>query len=348
MNRRETDAFFLSGPPQGGLGQGSRGANLLELLESHALVAADAPYARLGVLAADAALEFHKQEAARLLDADGSTAVPILKGGALQALAIARPKHGASRVLGRRIGELGWLSLDAELAGSERRPVIHDLLDECELRWKERFDLITALVDIDRSRDLEALHAHGARVHGVNSTWVARLERIPEEVVGHRMADRATFWEGPPEPVLDCVRSSYARYRSHYHADSRLRSAPSSETYVSAVADHLQHGGRVVVACREGHVEGFSTVDPHDDVNRFARQDLAGEVAISGVSPEAKTPGVYEITLRRCLRWFKEQGFQFIIFGCKADNFTVQSVWTRLGEFAPRRSRYRLHWWLAS
>lgn len=320
----------------------------LSQLDDHALVPEQATYARLGVLAPAEALRFDKRQAARWLRSPDAVAVPILRNGALQALAVAHTREDDSRAFGRRIGEVCWLSLDATLAGAARRRLLAELLAECRLGWRARFDLVTALVDADRTEDLEALQHHGARVHGANSTWVAPLAQVDQSVVSDPRVERASLWDGPPGPLVECVRASFEDYRSHYHADGRLAPDAASGSYVTSVERHLARGGRTVAVEREGRVAGFGTLDPTDELNDFAHANLAGEMTFNGVVPAARRQGIYESILRAGLHWFKGQGFGFFIIGCRADNFAVQRAWARLGALAPRRLRWRLHWWIGS
>lgn len=314
-------------------------------LASHSLDPHRATYARLGVIGPERALEYDRFRVRELLESDGAEVAAVVEADALRALAIATPKDEVSRALGCSIGELSWLSLDSSLSPLEREAALESLLAECQ-KWKQRFQLVTALVDFDRTEELAALQEHGARVCGANLNWVGRLSQIEDRVVQHPMVKRATL-SFDEAALLECVRASYDHYRSHYHADRRIDASAVSASYVAIVCEHVQKGGLVAVVQQDGAVDGFSTINPHP-INVFLGEDRVGEVEMSGTSPTASTPGAYEATLRRCLAWFKERGYRFVLFGCKADNFAVQSVWTRLGGLTPRRFRYRLHWWLDS
>jgi len=316
-------------------------AALEALFQQHALDASAAPYARLGIADPERAVAFERLRGTALLRRDDVAVASVVEADRLLGLALGTPKVDTSAALGHATGELAWLSLDASLAPARRAAVLDELLEQCQ-KWP--FAMLTALVDFDQAAEVLALQQRGAQIFGANLTWVGRVRKISDRLLQHPMVERASL-SFDEAALLRCVEAAYESYRSHYHADPRISVQTASTPYVNLVREHVRDGGLVAVVEHDGKIDGFSTINPHP-INAFLDERRVGEVEMSGTSPAASTPGAYEITLRRCLAWFKEQGFRFVLFGCKADNFAVQSVWARLGGMAPRRCRYRLHWWL--
>lgn len=321
---------------------------LISCFASHSIHESDDDYYRLKILSKNDAIYYRKSIGLKLLNKKESYPIGIVKDDHLLALAIALPRIEDSAVFNMRIGSIEWLTMDHSLSCNERKDVISHLLQQCHKSWSQVFNMVTVLIDFDQYEILEAIQKHGARVYGGDYTWVCKLNRIKESIFKEDSLENVTLaGKEDTQSLIECAKQSYATYRSHYHADSRLDINLCSDTYISWVKKHVADDGQVVIVKNEeGVIIGFSTINPHSELNEYFRSDLVGEIAVSGVSPFARGMRVYELTLVRGIKWFKEKNYCYIVYGCSANNYVVQSTWIKLGDFRPKRFCYRFHWWL--
>jgi hypothetical protein len=323
-------------------------SELIERLASHSIHESDEGYSRLRILSKKKAIDYKKNAGVKLLEKEDSFAVEIVEGGHLLALAIARPLIESSTIFNKKVGAVNWLTIDQSVSLDNRKNIIEKLLQKCHKNWRDLFDVLMILVEPDQCDILETIQETGAKVFGGTSTWVCSLDRLEENIFENASLEKVTFLEEKDAPeLIECARQSYETYRSHYHADSRFDKNLCTDFFVSVIKKHVNNNGEVVVFKNEGEpISGFSTINPHYDVNGYVNSNLVGEAEIIGVSPFARGNKICELTLLRGIEWFKKNDFRYIILGCSISNYVVQSIWSRLGGFQPKRFSYQLHWWL--
>ncbi|MEK6646105.1 MAG: hypothetical protein AABY84_05475 [Candidatus Firestonebacteria bacterium] len=320
---------------------------LLPLFEKYALHELDNSYYRLRILSSKDSIDYAKKVGLRLLEKKDSFPIAVVKNDRLAALAIVVHKEEDSNIFKKRIGSIEFLTIDRTLPSLERKMLISQLLHECHKNWQISFDMITTLIDFDQYDLLEAFQEIGAKVYGGNYTWVCQLSKINEANLSDKLLEKVFFYQPEEKELLiEYVKQSYSTYRSHYHADSHFEENISSEVYSAYIKEHLANNGQVLVIKKNEDIIAFSTINPHQEINRHFNKNLVAEIAYSGVSPSARGSRAYELTLIKGLELFKKQDFSYVVFGCSADNYVVQSIWIKLGDFRPRRFCYRFHWWL--
>lgn len=321
---------------------------LLSFLSSYSLNELDSNYYRLKILSKNNALNYSKHFLFLLLNNKDSYPIGIIKNTHLVALAIVTFQKEDSDILKKRVGSLDWISIDPTLEVPAKKQIILELLKECQKTLKNKFDLITALIDFDQYNFLEIFQEKGAKIYGGNYSWVCHINKIHESIFSTKSLEMVSFLKSDEiHNLIKCVRESYSTYYSHYHADSKLDNNIITEIYVSYVQKHLNNNGQVaVVKNSNGEIIGFSTINPHNELINYFGKNIAAEIAYSGVIPSARGSKAYELTLIHGIEFFKKQNFSHIIFNCSANNYVVQSIWMKLGDFRPRRFCYRMHWWL--
>lgn len=321
---------------------------LISYFPKHSIHELDDAYARLKVLSKDDAITYRKHAGLDLLMSGNSYPVGIIKDGRLLALAIGVPHKEDSVVLNKRIVSMEWLTIDQSTPFEDRKKAASQLLQNCRTSWRESFDMASALIDFDQYDILELLQENGAKIYGGNYTWVCKSNKVADSIFSKDSLEKINlFRQQDVQGLIKCVKESYATYRSHYHADSHFDANFCSDTYLSSVRNHVANNGEVVIAKNtKGEITGFSTINPHHEVNKYFNNNLVGEIAISGVSPFARGGNTYESMLIKGIEFFRTRGFRYVVFGCNANNYVVQSIWIKLGNFRPRRFCYRVHWWL--
>jgi ribosomal protein S18 acetylase RimI-like enzyme len=139
--------------------------------------------------------------------------------------------------------------------------------------------------------------------------------------------------------IIEVARCVFANYRSHYHADPRLRNEDCDEVYVSWAERSCasrEVADEVLVSERDGRIVGFVTL----------KVSKAGEGAIQlgGVLPEAQGAGLYREFIINGARWFETRQVQVTKVSSQVTNIAVQKVWARLG-LEPRNAYYTFHRW---
>jgi hypothetical protein len=299
-------------------------------------------YERLGILREPD--DVARWRAARI---EALTHSPGVVSAGESGFAVTRALEADSAALQIRIGAVEALVVAGDDEATQRRNA-REVLEAVRIELRPRADLVTLLVDLDRPLHLESLQAAGARVFGVNHTWTCRMDELAPEFLPGLPGFHSD--EAGPEntdELLTAVKDTYATYRSHYNADSRMPAASVAGSYVATVEEHLRDGGEVALArSDDGTLVAFETVDPHVAVNEAICRDAVGELAVGGVVPRARLRGAYETSLAYGVARLRALGCTDIIFACTADNFPVQAVWVRIGRFRLRRVTLRLHWWL--
>lgn len=291
---------------------------------------------RLGMADEAGARQRHRRDLERYLGDPGMVPASVLGTGRLGAVAIAAPCAAESSALSVRVGRIVQLSVDDELAAGKRPRVLAELLAESRLAWREHFDLVTGVFDLDREGVLEGLQAHGARVFGAEATWAL----APLEGPAHPVERFVREWTGPAGPVLACVDAAFAGSRGPFHADSRISREQADRVVRARVEKHLQAGGRMLVVQRGGRIAGFLAVETWPERERVA------VLGIAGVAPDAGVPGVYPVLVRAAVSSSARAGVGWVLARAEADALAVQGVWRKVAGFRPRRIRQRVHWWL--
>jgi GNAT superfamily N-acetyltransferase len=159
------------------------------------------------------------------------------------------------------------------------------------------------------------------------------LRPLPEGVTC-READVA---DAPDVAALALV--GFSQYVGHYHTDPRLDSSAADAAYAewaetsTARADATSP---VLLVQIEGRTVGFLTLR--------ATSDEEIELVLSAVDPASRLPGVYAILIARGVSWAAAHGYTRVVTSTQVNNYSVQSVWTRLG-FRLDRCLHTFHKW---
>jgi hypothetical protein len=304
-----------------------------------AFTVADAgdPYRRLRVLEpADVAMW---ESARRTTLAGASGLVTTAANGDLAAFATVRDLPGDSAALGLSVGALEAIGVRRDHA--DETAVLDALLRRTAERARGSYRVLTALVDLDRSPILAALHRAGAQVFGANTGWI-RSVQPNDAVTGLETTEPSC----ETNELLQAVALAYATYRSHYRADPAFDGVDSTSVYVEAVRQHLRGGGPCTIRRDPDGITAFATLEAHDELNTVLAQPVVAEIGVAGVVPRARGRGLLGSTIHDALHRVGIQGFRYAYYGCAADNFAAQSALVAVGGFRPRRFCLRLHWWL--
>ncbi len=232
-----------------------------------------------------------------------------------------------------------------------------------------RFGVVTARSDIGNLDDVAASYAFcrshdaGLLIARCPTTATDAVQQLEED--GARLMDclvcyrrdnrrqphvelpenRAGIREARREDAGGIARvaaTAFERYQGHYHSDSRLPRADSTEAYADwtrRLCANEAEDAVVFVASKGDAIDAFS-------VTRL-NSSREAEILLAGVAPHAQGSGLMFAMAPWVHRWSVERGARYIIFWTKITNLPIQRAMVR-HHYQIVSSAFTLHRWYES
>lgn len=121
------------------------------------------------------------------------------------------------------------------------------------------------------------------------------------------------------------IGTTFAGYRSHYHANPEFDDPSILAGYAEWAEGHLVAPGHSLWTLRDGStLVAFAACREAPDADE-------AEGVLYGVAPEASGGGLYSDLIRHTQAHFKARGFARMKVSTQVGNFAVQKVWAREG-----------------